>query len=129
MRSLSLCLLLPLVACATPREQCERDATRDLSVIQALITTTQQNLARGYAIEKSVEYRPTLTFCYADRFGTGNAVFTYCNEIEPRTVKTPVAIDVAAEKTKLADLQRKEAELRKAALQGLATCATTYPEV
>ncbi|KAJ54870.1 hypothetical protein ACMU_13990 [Actibacterium mucosum KCTC 23349] len=127
MRKYSLILLLPLVACASPREKCELDATEDLSIVKALIAETEQNLSRGYAIERTVETRPNLTFCFADKFNTGNAVFTYCNEFETAEVKTPVAINVTAEKAKLADLKRKESELRSRTKDALAQCAVAFP--
>ena len=48
---------LALAACATPREQCIGQATRDLRVLNSLIAETQGNLARGYAIEEQQEVR------------------------------------------------------------------------
>jgi len=128
MRHAALLLLIPLAACGSPRQECERNASRDLSVVNALIVETEQNIARGYAIEREVESRPTLTFCYGDKFGTGTAVFTYCNDIEVRTVEKPVAIDLAAEKSKLAGLRAKEAELRARTLKALDMCRAQYPD-
>lgn len=119
---------LPLLAaCSTPLEQCQKAASEDLSIVSALIAETEQNIDRGYAIETRVEYRPTLTFCYTDKFSPGDFFFTYCNEIEPQTVSQPVAIDLAAERAKLAELRKKEAELRRRTADALAQCAATYP--
>jgi len=39
-----------LAACATPREQCISDVSRDFRVLNSLVAQTQANLARGYAV-------------------------------------------------------------------------------
>ncbi|MGB8624448.1 MAG: hypothetical protein WCD16_16690 [Paracoccaceae bacterium] len=128
MHRLALCLPLALLtACATPRQQCERAATEDLNVVSALIVETQQNIARGYAVEKEVRTRPQLRFCYGDRFHRNNVGFAFCNEVEPYVVERPVAIDLAAEKAKLNSLRAKREELLIRSQAELADCAARYP--
>ena len=55
----ALFLVLPLVlaACATPRESCLSSVGQQGRVIDALISQTRGNVARGYAIEEREELR------------------------------------------------------------------------
>ena len=56
----ALFLVLPLVlaACATPRESCLSSVGQQGRVIDALISQTRGNVARGYAIVRDREDRP-----------------------------------------------------------------------
>jgi len=132
MRHLALApLLLLLAACATPRQQCERAATRDMGVVSSLIVKTQQNLARGYALKREVRTRSVLQFCYGNTLnddGDGYVGATFCNNTETYTVETPVAIDVTAEQAKLRSLKAKLVELQQRSAQQLAACAAQYPD-
>ncbi|MHC0052407.1 hypothetical protein [Actibacterium sp. D379-3] len=128
MRRLALALLLPLAACATPRQQCERAATEDLQVVSALIVEIEQNLARGYAIDREVRERPHVQFCYGNHRDDDHVGIVFCNTTETYVVEKPVAIDVAAEQAKLTALQAKRTELKQQALQALAICDAKYPE-
>lgn len=127
MRRFALALLLPLVACTTPRDQCERNATEDLRIVSALIVETEQNIARGYAITREQVETPRLTFCYGGPLDSGDVGVGFCNEIVTKTVERPVAIDLDAEKAKLAALRKKQAELKARAAAALAACAAQYP--
>ncbi|SMX45025.1 hypothetical protein [Actibacterium lipolyticum] len=127
MRRLALALLLPLAACATPREQCERTAKHDLNVVSALIVETEQNIARGYALETRVIERPNLTVCWAERPGDGQVGISFCNTSETRTVEEPVAINLDEERAKLKTLKVKFAELKTRTATALAICARQYP--
>ena len=58
--------MLPLVflaACATPREQCIDDVTRNTRVLSSLINETRGNLARGYALEERQDVRTVRGTC------------------------------------------------------------------
>jgi len=128
MRRLILLLLLPLAACATPRQQCERAATEDLRIIDALIVETEQNIARGYRLERETHTRPRLTFCYGhhryhDRFG-----LLFCDTTETVVTERPVAIDVREERAKLASLKEKRPEVARRAARDLAACRARFPE-
>lgn len=130
MSRLFLLLLLPLAACATPREQCDRAATEDLRVIDTLIAETEQNIARGYAIEEEVHTQPRLSFCYGARSGhrrSGVGV-AWCNDTRTVVKEKPVAIDLRAERAKLASLKAKRAETARRAAKALAACGAQYPE-
>ncbi len=117
MRLAPLALLLPLVACATPREACLRAAGSELATLDRLIVETQATLERGYALRREPYSATVLEFCV----GGGRSVWggglglRYCPEVETRYREVPVAIDPAAERRKLAELRaRREAEARRA---------------
>lgn len=129
MSRLFLLLLLPLAACATPRQACDRAATQDLRVIDALIVETTQNITRGYALEREVVEIPNVQFCYGRRVGRkrGEVGMVLCNDTRTQVRERPVAIDIAAEEKKLASLKAKRPEVAQRASLALAACALQYP--
>lgn len=122
-------LLLPLAllaACATPREACLADATRELRTLTRLAAETRANVLRGYAIEQTQELRERRTLCEIDRDdGTTDTEFCTVTQVVERS--RPVAIDIAGERRKLAQLEaRIEAEqARVAAVRR--QCLAAYP--
>lgn len=119
--------LLALAACATPREQCISNVTRDARVLATLISETQGNLARGYALEQQQELRTVRTLCRG-RDAQGNSFSFACNESETINTTVPVAIDLNAERAKLASLQERQAQAQAAADRGVAQCIAVHPE-
>ena len=120
---ISLTLLLGLAACATPQQQCIASATADLRTLQAQIKTTESNIARGYALHRqSVPYVRT-RICY-----TPDKRPYYCHRRSHRTIETPVAINIDAERAKLASLKSQLAKAERKAVTGTKTCRQTYPE-
>ena len=115
------CLLVS--ACATPREACIRDASRDLNVVRALISSTEATLKRGYAVETTNRYvivsQPCFTKQYPNR---------WCERSVPVTDKKAVAVDLNAEKRKLSSLRTKEKQLRIRAAKAIKTCEINFPE-
>lgn len=128
MRKFLLIAALPLAACATPGERCERAATEDLQIIDQLIAETEANISRGYAITQEIEEQPRLRYCLGRGWGgktrTG-VVFCNHNEIEVR--ERPVAIDLKAEQAKLASLRTKRTQTANRAAQQIAACRQQYP--
>ena len=121
--------LLALVACGTPQEQCIGAVTRDLRVVEGLITETQGNLARGYAFARVVETRPRFVDCTPKpTTETPNPRPRQCLEDVSETVTRPVAIDLNAEAAKLASLQTKRAQQASAATAAIAACQRQYPQ-
>lgn len=129
MRRFAIALLIPLVACSTPREQCEYNATKDLNVVSQLIVETRQNIERGYALEVEVRSRPYFTWCVGDTLDSnGNVMMSWCNRTETYETEKPVAVDIEAEKAKLQSLLKKRQSLKVSTRDALAQCAVTYPE-
>jgi len=123
-------ILLPLVvltACATPREECISDANRQLRVLNSLVAETQGNLARGYAIEESQEVR-TLNRTCRGKNEDGSTFRFPCNETDTITTSRPVAIDLAAEQSKLEGLLQRQAQAKTQSDQRIAQCIAIHPE-
>jgi hypothetical protein len=123
-------LLLPLIvlaACATPREQCVGQATRELRVINSLITETQGNLSRGYALVVQQDVRVLRTMC--EGMNEDGSTFHFpCEETETFTRNVPVAIDLNAEQAKLRSLQERQAQEQRRAQTATQQCIAIHPE-
>jgi hypothetical protein len=116
-----LALCAALAACATPRAQCDAGATRDLRIIEGLITETEGNIARGFAIARETDVRPTLEVCVA-----GDLV-SLCSVNETFVRERPLAIDRSEERRKLTSLRERRAELQGPTRAALAQCAAQFP--
>lgn len=124
MRRLILAALLPLAACATPREACEADATRELRTIEALIAETERDLARGYRIVREPGVRTVLVPCtHPD-----DAPWLFCDRLEPTVTERPEAVDPAALRRTLEGLRERRAGLQAPTRAALAQCAAAFPQ-
>ncbi len=119
--------LAALAACATPREQCIGDVTRDLRILNSLIAETQGNLSRGYAIEENKEVRTLRRTCRGKN-EDGSTFRFPCDETETFTTTRPVAIDLNAEQAKLESLLERQAQAKAASDQAVLQCIRSNPE-
>ncbi|WP_424178959.1 hypothetical protein [Yoonia sp. TsM2_T14_4] len=118
---------LVLAACATPREHCISQATRDLRVLNSLIAETQGNLARGYAIEEQQEIRTIRQTCRGEN--SDGTTFRYsCDETETFTTNRPVAIDLNVEGAKLSSLIERRNQQQTTSDQVVLQCIAAHPE-
>lgn len=124
--ALTAVVITGLTGCTDPRQACEDAAQAELRDVSRLIVETEQTLARGYRLETVKEPQIGFTFCMADSIGS-NVGVSYCNTSAPKTSDRPVAIDVAAEKRKLADLSARLPALRARTDSAMAQCAARYP--
>jgi len=122
MRFAALLLVLLLAACATPRQHCISDATRDLRATQALITESRRIIERGYTLD--TRQRPDFRFGYCRTHGTLHACYRNVWITEQRRIPA----DIEAELAKLNVLERKAAALSKRAEAQIAQCQRLYPE-
>ena len=123
-------IILPLVAlaaCATPREQCISDVTRDTKVLSSLINETRGNLARGYALDRRQDVRTVSSTCRG-RDENGDLFTFRCEETDTFTTTVPVAIDLNAERAKLASLEERFAQSQSASNQAVAQCIAVHRE-
>ena len=123
-------IILPLVvlaACATPREECISNVTRDARVLSSLINETRGNLSRGYALSERQEVRTLRRTCQG-RNEDGSTFTFRCDETETFTTTVPVAIDLNAEQAKLASLEARFAKEQEASNQAVAQCIRVHPE-
>jgi len=126
MRATLLIFPVLLTACATPREACLNDATREVRIMDRLIATTRGNLNRGFAIEERQEVTTRTTFCT----GTNQDGSTFrfrCEETDTVTREIPVAIDLDAERAKLESLEERQRQNRINAESGIAQCERQFP--
>jgi hypothetical protein len=131
-RVISFGLCLALVGCGTPQEQCIARETRDLRVVDTLITETEGNLMRGYALEEVLVSRPVWVECLVQPANGEDPSKPWrprlCLEDEEEVVTRPKAVDLAAEQAKLNSLKAKRVQLAKGAERSIAACRTAYPE-
>ena len=122
-------LLMPLIACGTPQQQCIRTATRDMQVVERLIVEVEGNLARGYAYENVTVYMPEWLDC-TPRATTANPNPDpkLCFEDVAQTVRKAVAIDLNAEAAKLKSLRQKRDQQSRASAGAVAACKAKFPE-
>ena len=135
-----LTVLALLAACGTPQEQCITRETRDLRILNRLISETEGNLKRGYALEEVTIYREEWAWCQPPvAAGTGSNARpadtvvapptpVMCLQDRASTETRPKAIDLRAEAAKLASQKAKQAELSRAAERSIAQCRSAYPE-
>ncbi len=126
-KNLFLLPLLALAACATPRESCISEATRELRTLTALVNETQGNIARGYAIAEVQDVAVRRTRCTGTN--ADGSTFTFpCEETTTVTRQQPVAIDLRAERAKLDSLLERQALLRRQSDAQVQACIAAYPE-
>lgn len=126
MRAHLLIIPLLLTACATPREACLADATKEVRILENLIEVTRANLARGYAVGERQVVDTRRTFC-TGRNDDGSTFRFRCEETDTKTVQFPVAIDLDAEREKLVSLEQRQAQNRVNAQSAIAQCQALYP--
>lgn len=128
-RALFVILCLGLAACGTPQQQCIAAATRDQRVLDRLIAETERNIARGYAIQQVTMSRPVVVDCTPRPTAANpNPVPRTCLREGSYTVNRPQAIDLNAERAKLASMVAKRRDLARQAEAAIAQCRATYPE-
>lgn len=124
-------LLLPalglLAACATPREACINDARQQTRLLSQQIQVARGNIERGYAIATVQEVVIVTNTCHGTT--SEGAEFTFpCQEAETVDRQEPVAINVAEERAKLADLERRLATAQRAENAAIQQCIALHPE-
>ncbi len=124
---LILAPVLALAACATPRESCIYQANSQLRSLDSRIATAQGNVDRGFAIFESTE-RVTIEATCTDELPDGTLQTYDCDRTETVTRTDPVAIDIAEERRKLAELRRERGPLQAATLSAERQCIAMHPE-
>ncbi|MCW1951696.1 MAG: hypothetical protein KIH44_010070 [Octadecabacter sp.] len=125
--TLLLIPLLALAACSTPREQCISNANRSVATLDRLIAVTRGNIQRGYAIAEVQDVRVLRSSCE----GTNEDGSTFrfpCEETETFTRREPVSINIAEERTKLAQLETRHDQQARDAQERIQQCVAIHPE-
>ena len=121
LRLFALLSLLVLSACSA-RDICISQARSELRTLDGLIAETRAIVTRGYAIEERTVPEEVFTRC---RDEEGN--LRPCWITVPRTERRPVAVDIAEERRKLAQLEARRAEEAQRAAARIRACEAQYP--
>jgi hypothetical protein len=120
-----------LAGCGTPQERCIASATRDLRIMDRLIGEVQGNLDRGYALEEIVQTRTRWVICQRVTHVTATepviAPKMCLREYEYTEIR-PKAINLAYERQKQVEMQKKRVELVRSSARAVASCKLTHPE-
>lgn len=123
-RPLSITLaLLALTACATPQQRCISDAAQTLRKAERKANRIEANIDRGYAIHRQTILVPVAETC-EDAKGNSYA----CVDHDHRTIETPVAIDIAEERRKLAELRKIIQREQPKVARATKSCVAQFPE-
>jgi len=123
MRRIVFLALLLLAACATPQQACINRATKDIRVMDKLIAKTEGNISRGYGLRAETYFVNERQVC-----GRADDKKVYCNVPVAFSRDVPVAIDLNAEKSKLASLVAKRKQLVKRSAAIIAECKLLHPK-
>jgi hypothetical protein len=121
LRLLALLSLVLLTACSA-RDICVSQARSELRTLDGLIAETRETVSRGYAIEERTVPEEVFTRC---RDAEGN--LRPCWITVTRTERQPVAVDIAEERRKLAQLEARRAEEAQRAAARIRACEAQYP--
>lgn len=125
-----LAAVVLLAGCATPREACINAATRELGVMDRLISETRRDIERGYTVEERQIVVPRWTQCERIVVGGDGKPRTeryFCFKDTLETVRDPKAIDIAAEQRKLEGMLTRRARMASEAQRAVASCQARYP--
>jgi len=117
-----------LSGCATPKQRCLSDATQELRSVESALATARGNINRGYAIHTQRVPYTVGHICYHTHPKTHSLIPYSCPVTQYRTQTTPVAIDVAEERRKVAELEGMLPELRQETNARLKACNAQFPE-
>jgi hypothetical protein len=126
-KTLILLPLLGLAACASPQQTCIGGVSRDLAVVNQLITQTELNIVRGYGTESRQEVRTIPRTC-RDYRPVGTYEVDICDTTVVQNVSVPIALDLDAERAKLRQLQQQRDRLEAPTQTAIQQCIATYPE-
>lgn len=119
--------LIALAACSTPRERCISGANRPVATLDHLIQTTRANIERGFAVFEVQDVRVLRSTCEGTN-ADGSTFRFPCEETETFTRNEPVAINVAEERTKLAQLQDRRTRAIRDAQARTQQCVAVHRE-
>lgn len=114
--------LVLLTACIDEYEQCVRNSSKDLNVVNNLIFATQTILDRGYDFETLVSTEVQEVTCLTDE-----GIPATCLVEVGTTYQSPVAVDLDAERRKLDQLLKQRRILQDRMINAQEICRAKYP--
>lgn len=119
--------LVLLAACASPRDRCINDARQQVTLLDRQIQTTQGNIDRGYALATVQDVR-TVTETCTGKNSDGTSFTFPCQKTQTFDRQEPVAINVAEERSKLADLKQRRSAAADQVNDRIQQCIAIHPE-
>ena len=119
---LSATAVIGLSACINEYEQCVRNNSKDLNVVNELISKSQTTLSRGYGFETLISTEVQEVICL-----TALGEQATCLVEVGTTYQSPVAVDLDVERRKLSQLLAQQKVLQTRLAQATKACAATYP--
>ena len=119
---LSATAVIGLSACIDEYEQCVRNNSKDLNVVNELISQSQTTVSRGYGFETLISSDIQEVVCL-----TSLGEQATCLVEVGTTYQSPVAVDLDAERRKLAQLVAQQKVLQTRLAQATKACRATYP--
>lgn len=116
-------VLILLVACATPQQQCIARETAEYRSVSAQITSLEETLARGYAL-----HRQSVPIVETRTCQTKDGQLYPCQRTRLHMIETPVAVDLKDIRTKLKRLRAQQAKMAPSVASATAACKLAYPE-
>lgn len=116
-----------VAGCLSQQAQCINEGTRDLRVVNDLITETRGNINRGYALETVQEVVTVRRDC-TGRNDDGTEFTFRCDEVDTRDRTRPRAVDLNAERSTLESLLQRRDRLQTEAAARAEQCRALYPE-
>ncbi|MEM8788897.1 MAG: hypothetical protein AAGE76_11610, partial [Pseudomonadota bacterium] len=127
-------LLAGLAACTNPVDVCVEQARSDYNGLLIARQIAEDNVLRGFAIDRDVVAVPSFGLCGTSVFGgarfghrgfrrSGFGVgFTACNKTRLKTFERPVPIDIQAESAKLQSIEARLPVARELRDQRISQC-------
>ena len=119
---LPIAAVVALTGCIDEYQQCVRNSSKDLRVINELITHSQTVLNRGYDFETLIATEIEEVICLTELGEQAT-----CLVEVGTTYQSPVAVDLDAERRKLAQLIEQRRVLEKRLGEAEAACRAAYP--
>lgn len=106
-------------------DTCPNPHARDLRVLEELIAETEADIDRGYTYGPATAARGAVNLCVGS--GRSNVGVSFCTDGTGIRNSTPVAIDLASERRKLAGLKERRDDLTGRAATRMAACQAARP--
>lgn len=119
---LPLAAVVALAGCIDEYEQCVRNNSKDLNVIYQLIEQSEATVNRGYGFETRIATQLEEVVCL-----TAEGAQATCLVEVGTSYQAPVAVDLEAERRKLAQLHEQRRVLQSRLEDAKDVCRARYP--
>ena len=122
LKFLPLAAAIAVTGCVDEYQQCLRNNSKDLRVVNELIVQAQETISRGYGFETLVSTEIQEVVCL-----TAAMEQATCLVEVGTTYQSPVAVDLDGERRKLAQLLEQRKVLERRFADSEKACRAAYP--